>query len=63
LRNIIEKENEMANGPNDLRKLIETLNRENPDGYSMAEDGGIELQFSDAILVIHTNGSWELLTF
>jgi hypothetical protein len=53
----------MANGPNDLRKLIETLNRENPDGYSMAEDGGIELQFSDAILVIHTNGSWELLTF
>ena len=53
----------MANGPDDLRKLIDALDHENPDGYSMAEDGGIELQFSDAILVIHANGSWELLTF
>jgi hypothetical protein len=53
----------MANGLNDLRKLIETLDRENPDGYSIAEDGGVELQFSDAILVIHTDGSWELLLF
>ena len=53
----------MANGPDDLRKLIAVLDQENPDGYSLAEDGSVELQFRKAILSIKDNGTWELLTF